>query len=67
MTTVRCFDDNCNARRDCRLYLNRMGPPYGPVAMTWRQGWETQNGPCFRLFLAMGLTREDLQLENSHA
>lgn len=41
----RCFDDKCLQRKECRCYVERLDFP-GPVAMTWRKGYECPSDPC---------------------
>ena len=50
---LRCFDDRCQVRMECILYRGRHNPPYGPVAMTWRVGWECLDELCHQATQAM--------------
>ena len=45
---LRCFDAACPVREACPLWQGRHGPSYGPVANTWRIGYEYPGEPCAR-------------------
>ena len=42
----RCFDHACPVAEGCLLYQRRHGPFYGPVACSWRYGWEYRGELC---------------------
>ena len=42
----RCFDHACPVSEACPLYQRRHGPLCGPVACSWRYGWEYRDGLC---------------------
>lgn len=63
----RCFDHDCLVREACPLWQRRHGPVYGPVAGTWRHGWECTGERCAVARGEMGQGGErDNQPESGH-